>query len=157
MKGKALHLTVITNTSLTVIVCASVSERATFCVSQSLFHIDITVTSDGWVPDSFDSPAAHSDTKSHFPVTTSAVIAIWYTHTQTNIQKVHTHAHTKEHILTHTHAATYMHTYIRTYTRGNNSLWSPHFPHQKVGQLWLQHQPKMKELSGLSLAQSTLH
>lgn len=55
------------------------------------------------------------------------------------------------------HAHTQTHTEIRIHTQGNNSLWSPHFPHQEVGQLWLQHQPEMKELSGLSLALSTPH
>lgn len=55
-----------------------------FRVCQSQPYIDITVTLNGWVPDSFGSPTLLSDTKSHFPVTTRTVMAICLAHTHTS-------------------------------------------------------------------------
>lgn len=102
-----------------------------FFASQSLSHIDINVTLDGWLPDPFDSFTVLWDTKSPFPVIRGAAIAA-----QTNT-KTHTYTHARRHIRMH----------------GGITLYDlPVSPHQKVGQLWLQHQPEMKELSGLSLS-----
>lgn len=152
MKSKALHLTVITNTSLPVSVCvhahscASVCERDFLCQSITVsywHHCHF-----GWMSARFlwftRSAFRH---KVSFPCHHKRCDCNLI-HTQTNTKQNHTHKHA------YPQSRTPAATYIRT---GNNSLWSPHFPHQKVGQLWLQHQPKMKELSGLSLAQSTLH
>lgn len=88
-------------------------------------------------------PPQYSETQSLLsPVTRGAVIAARQTNTKTH---TYIHARTPQHI--------HMHGGIAVY----DLPVSIPPPYQKVGQLWLQHQPEMKELSGLSLsAKSTL-
>lgn len=169
MNGKALHPTVIKKTNLPHIVCVCIHAHsyASMCVFMCLCvrvlseceFLCQSITVSYWHHCHFGWMSARLLWFTRSALRHKVSFPCHHKHCDCNL--IHTHTQTNKaatnvvKIYTctqHTHA--YMHAqHIHTH-RG---ITVYDFPHQKVGQLWLQHQPKMKALSGLSLAQSTFH